>query len=293
MADYWKSLPRKFCDICKCWFADNKASIDFHEKGKRHQENVKKRISELQKKGLKEYEAQKNLENEMKKIEEAALLAYKKDLENDPELAEKVKESVAKNENGTQEPLRKSEELEKEIGSLATEEKSSEKEWYEAMSEEGYVYYWNVNTAASQWEPPEEGYVSLEEQQQHQTEDESTTEHIGGNSKGKKGEESEKHADDETPADAIGPQPKPDPYGQWVTVERPTEDPVDLQLPEKSDNIVEMYIPVTNDDSRIKIKEKIIGHLDDSFSSENSVFKKRKNIGDVKRNVRQRLKDDD
>ena len=24
-ADYWKSNPRKFCDVCKCWFGDNKA----------------------------------------------------------------------------------------------------------------------------------------------------------------------------------------------------------------------------------------------------------------------------
>lgn len=25
MADYWKSLDKKFCDMCKCWLADNKA----------------------------------------------------------------------------------------------------------------------------------------------------------------------------------------------------------------------------------------------------------------------------
>lgn len=23
-ADYWKSQPRKFCQYCKCWIADNK-----------------------------------------------------------------------------------------------------------------------------------------------------------------------------------------------------------------------------------------------------------------------------
>ena len=31
--EYWKSNTRKFCEYCKCWFADNKASINFHEAG--------------------------------------------------------------------------------------------------------------------------------------------------------------------------------------------------------------------------------------------------------------------
>ena len=30
-ADYWKSQPRKFCEICKCWFGDNKAVSCSHE----------------------------------------------------------------------------------------------------------------------------------------------------------------------------------------------------------------------------------------------------------------------
>ena len=31
-ADYWKSNPRKFCDFCKCWFADNKAVSNSRER---------------------------------------------------------------------------------------------------------------------------------------------------------------------------------------------------------------------------------------------------------------------
>ena len=26
--EYWKSLPKKYCDFCKCWITDNKAVLD-------------------------------------------------------------------------------------------------------------------------------------------------------------------------------------------------------------------------------------------------------------------------
>ena len=29
MADVWKSQPRKYCEICKCWLADNKVVCIF------------------------------------------------------------------------------------------------------------------------------------------------------------------------------------------------------------------------------------------------------------------------
>ena len=69
MTEYWKSQPRRFCEICKCWFGDNKAvgefptlkhfgsekfhllaclqSIQHHEQGVRHKNNVQKRIKEV------------------------------------------------------------------------------------------------------------------------------------------------------------------------------------------------------------------------------------------------------
>eukprot|EP00053_Salpingoeca_punica_P013624 m.123331 g.123331 ORF g.123331 m.123331 type:complete len:66 (-) comp16245_c2_seq1:2408-2605(-) len=46
MADVWKSQPRKFCKFCECWIADNKVSVQFHENGRRHKENVDKRVRE-------------------------------------------------------------------------------------------------------------------------------------------------------------------------------------------------------------------------------------------------------
>ncbi|XP_022084520.1 WW domain-binding protein 4-like [Acanthaster planci] len=91
MATYWKSQPKKHCDFCQCWIADNKASIDFHERGKRHKENVEKKLAELRKKGHEQYKMQQTLESDLLKMETEALKAFKKDLANDPALAAQYK----------------------------------------------------------------------------------------------------------------------------------------------------------------------------------------------------------
>uniref|UniRef100_A0A7E4W5C5 WW domain-binding protein 4 n=1 Tax=Panagrellus redivivus TaxID=6233 RepID=A0A7E4W5C5_PANRE len=49
MADYWKSNAKKFCEVCKCWFADNKLSVEHHERGARHKAMVQNRLRELSK----------------------------------------------------------------------------------------------------------------------------------------------------------------------------------------------------------------------------------------------------
>lgn len=68
-ADYWKSQGRKFCDFCKCWIADNKPSIDFHEGGKKHKENVSKRLKEIHKNSTKQAKQNKKLEDDIRKME--------------------------------------------------------------------------------------------------------------------------------------------------------------------------------------------------------------------------------
>lgn len=68
-ADYWKSQGRKFCDFCKCWIADNKPSIDFHEGGKKHKENVSKRLKEIHKNSAKQAKQNKKFEDDLKKME--------------------------------------------------------------------------------------------------------------------------------------------------------------------------------------------------------------------------------
>lgn len=68
-ADYWKSQGRKFCDFCKCWIADNKPSIEFHEGGKKHKENVSKRLKEIHKNSAKQAKQNRKFEDDLKKME--------------------------------------------------------------------------------------------------------------------------------------------------------------------------------------------------------------------------------
>uniref|UniRef100_A0A8C4Q028 Matrin-type domain-containing protein n=1 Tax=Eptatretus burgeri TaxID=7764 RepID=A0A8C4Q028_EPTBU len=80
-SEFWKSQPRKFCDFCKCWFGDNKASIDFHERGKNHQENVKRKLDEIRRRGTEQAKQKATREQDFAFMEKAAEAAYQKDLE--------------------------------------------------------------------------------------------------------------------------------------------------------------------------------------------------------------------
>lgn len=77
-ADYWKSQTRKFCDYCKCWLADNKPSIEFHENGKKHKENVEKKLKEIRKKSIKESKQQQKFDDDIKKMENVPNFLYKR-----------------------------------------------------------------------------------------------------------------------------------------------------------------------------------------------------------------------
>lgn len=100
MADYWKSNDRKYCDFCKCWIADNKSSIQFHENGKRHQQNVQKRITEISRNSYKAQQEQHKIDADLKKMNDAAMKAYMQDISagadiSSRELYEKQKQEAA------------------------------------------------------------------------------------------------------------------------------------------------------------------------------------------------------
>jgi len=172
MSEYWKSNPRKFCDFCKCWIADNKPSVDFHERGKRHNENVQKRLEEIGKKGKEDYENKLKENDYMREMEEAALKAYKKDIQENPDftgvkiakIAEASNASIVIGgksvENTDKKDIKKKKEKPpKDI--VKSPEKCNFK-WNEAKTPEGFSYYWNSETEESVWEAPKEGFVSLE-----------------------------------------------------------------------------------------------------------------------------------
>ena len=80
MASYWKSQPRKMCEICKCWIGDNKASIDFHERGKSHQEKKKKHLDDIRRKSAEQFKINQKAGDYLKQMEAAAMAQYKKDM---------------------------------------------------------------------------------------------------------------------------------------------------------------------------------------------------------------------
>uniref|UniRef100_A0A023GEQ7 Putative ww domain-binding protein 4 n=1 Tax=Amblyomma triste TaxID=251400 RepID=A0A023GEQ7_AMBTT len=263
MADYWKSQPKKFCEACKCWFADNKASIDFHERGKNHQANVQKRITEIMKKGKKMHKAQQNYENIMDGINQAALQAYQKDVESGGSKLDKLRyeaEEAKLKERTT--------EKERENSLAATSQVIT---WFEAVTEGGDTYYWNMETGESSWEKPTSGYVPLSEQEEGGNDDGAPEEHKSG----------------------MGPMPKANPYGEWQEVRPKVTPQIDLQLPQKQDGVEEVVISVPNDvPTKVKFLEKTVGSLESEDDNGSSVFKKRKPGSHSRRNVRQRTDDE-
>ena len=61
-----------------------------HEDGRRHKENVAKRITSINKKSAADRKEHKKMEKEMDKMEKVAMAAYLKDIENNADLTSQV-----------------------------------------------------------------------------------------------------------------------------------------------------------------------------------------------------------
>jgi len=76
------SQGNKWCDFCKIFIANNPFSIRTHELGKRHKDNVTKRLSTMQKESEAKDKEQQQAARALQQIEAKAKKSYQKDLEN-------------------------------------------------------------------------------------------------------------------------------------------------------------------------------------------------------------------
>ncbi|KAK9305056.1 hypothetical protein QLX08_003753 [Tetragonisca angustula] len=393
MADYWKSQGRKFCDFCKCWIADNKPSIDFHEGGKKHKENVSKRLKEIHKNSAKQAKQNKKIEDDIKRMENAAMAAYLKDVENntkdmtaeriikeklnrietkdvspsfnrvtttatttqlklkgdnqqfphevdpcDPTVARHTASQQSKsqqkgdNKNQGKSKIGKGKGKGKRIAEDERPTKPVRKLWYEALSPEGYTYYWHIETNESVWEPPEEGYMTFAEQEEEAKEqvlqeellkqlDEEEAiananilEEKRANAEREKLKELRKTRGEpppriETDEDTIKTETvaeeesrpyrrdysipvKSHPYGPWQTVRKIEAKPVDFQLPEQTQVQLPVFEKAEPPSVQRTFKEKTITQIDAADSDDDGQPIKFKKRKFGNKNVRQRLTDD-
>ncbi|XP_072266532.1 WW domain-binding protein 4 [Pyxicephalus adspersus] len=162
MADYWKSQPKKLCIHCNCWIADNKPSIEFHERGKNHKENVAKKINEIKKKSVAKAKEEKQMLDAFAAMEEAALKAYEEDMKR---LSGTEPAPIAPVGPTIEERRARDQQKKKEIEDL--EKHHAKKQWTKGFSPEGYPYYYNLLTGETQWEKPD-GFQDSEDKSEKQ-----------------------------------------------------------------------------------------------------------------------------
>ncbi|XP_011564839.3 WW domain-binding protein 4 [Plutella xylostella] len=298
MTEYWKSQGRKYCEFCKCWIADNKVSVSFHENGKRHKEAVAKHISQVTKRSAKDFKQKEKMDDEIKKMEAAAMAAYLKDVENnvDADLTSQTLNQMLNDAGGSAQGDTKA--------PAPIVQASKKPVWHEVKSDDGN-YFWNIENNETTWDPPDE-YLSLAQQEEQKIKEEEKTKKqakIDVKLKKQKHKESMKevkaHLSRESmrsraappepaPAAAVcGPAPAARPYGTWTTVVTEPVEAVDLQLP-KSQRPKPPPPVVVEPDERLQFKERTVESLGDGPVE----FKKRK-LGHNRKNMRQKLDTDD
>lgn len=297
MTEYWKSQARKYCEFCKCWFADNKVSISFHENGKRHKENVQKHISQLSKKSAKEFKQKEKIDDDIKKMEAAAMAAYLNDVKNNADItSQNINELL--NQSGSSDTA---------IVVANAPTSKAAPAWEEVKSEDGSSYYWNTVTNETTWDTPDE-YVSVADQEKNKLKDETQDKK---KQKLKKQQQKQAQKDVHMEVNAhiarermrelavnkdhpppikkfvdYGPAPRATkPYGSWTPVVNEPVEHIDLQLPKPEKELPPP--PVIVQPEIIQFKEKRV----ESLGDEPVEFKKRK-FNNPKRNMRQKIDDD-
>ncbi|CAH0407048.1 unnamed protein product [Chilo suppressalis] len=290
MTEYWKSQARKYCEFCKCWFADNKVSISFHENGKRHKESVQKHISQLSKKSAKEFKQQGKMDEDIKKMEAAAMAAYLKDVQNNADLTSKNINKML-DENSSNDVV---------VTTVAASNTKKQPVWHEVKNDDGSSYYWNKVTNETTWDTPD-SFLSIvdqekeklkkgksdkvKEKQKKEMHKEAVKEVNAHIARERMKELAPKREESSAPVATYGPAPRASvPYGSWTPVVNERIQNVDLQLPKTKE--VEPP-PVVMEPETVEFREKRVESLGDG-----PVEFKRRKLNNARRNMRQKLDDE-
>jgi len=94
MTDYWISGPKYWCEDCRKFISDNKASRKHHESGATHQENRRKRISEMKNKQKEKLKEDNEMDREIQRLRREAHKQIYDDLANQVPIASKEYEML-------------------------------------------------------------------------------------------------------------------------------------------------------------------------------------------------------
>lgn len=267
--------------------------------------NVQKRLNEIGKNSEADRKAQNKMNEELRKMNDAAMQAYTQDISIGADISSRaINRSQMKKavDPMALENYESDEEFGPNVSKRAAaaaaanpaDEVKDPSLWCEARTEDGDTYYWNVKTNESVWKKPKEGFLSLAEyeklnevaikqQEDHQNQEMKHTIENANEIASKYNREqlkkykkrTEEKKPEEEPSTSYAGQYGGQPYGKWETVRVWETKPVDLELPKQH---IE-YIAVTtasNDEPPIKkFKEKTITKLED-VADVPAVFKKRK-----------------
>ncbi|ORX53079.1 hypothetical protein DM01DRAFT_1336268 [Hesseltinella vesiculosa] len=78
MADFWVSQQKHWCKYCKKFVYNNKISIERHENGPQHKQNIQRYLSDVYKRGKQEKKEAESVRRELQRIEKAAHLSMAK-----------------------------------------------------------------------------------------------------------------------------------------------------------------------------------------------------------------------
>lgn len=264
--------------------------------------NVQKRLNEIGKKSEADRKAQYKMDEEIRKMNDAAMKSYAHDISSGADISSRAIAQAAKR---AVDPMALANYDSDEDGpnvskrAAAVNPANAVKDpshWCEARSDNGDIYYWNVKTGESAWDKPKEGFMTIKEyeklneiaieQQEEQrlremkdsveNADEIASKYNREQLKRFKKRTEEKKPEEE-PSTSYAGQYGGQPYGKWETVEAPRETaPVDYELPTQNFTYVAVTTAPSEEPPVKKFREKTITKLDDELSAIPSTFKKRK-----------------